>query len=425
MLVELVPSIGVRRRFPDRRRALRPPPGDWRRVVLNRHLVDWAALEARAPTAGLTSRDRADVRGQRADHRVRRVAAGRRRRRRRGHRLGQRLVGPRSPRRSTRWRPVRPGAGAPQPREPRLRARQQPRPRARAPATSWSSSTTTPRSRPAGWPRCATALEDPEVLGAQPLLLYPSGVDPVGRGRVPDVRRAAAQLPPGFPAEDAYGVDGLRFHALTGAALALRYADAVALRGFDPVFTNGMEDVDLCHRLAAQRPTATSGSSTAVPVVHHESRTPGRYDKHLANRAVYLDRWQRVRRAPRRRRALGRPRAAGGRPRGRAGPARRAAAAAGSRGRCWSARPGSRSPRTPAALGDQEPRARRTRRRALGRHPLRRRRWPRRCATTARRSSSTGGPSGTGPPAATTTSCSCCAGWSATTRAPSRCRCSG
>ncbi len=27
--------------------------------------------------------------------------------------------------------------------------------------------------------------------------------------------------------------------------------------------------------------------------MHHESRTPGRYDKHLANRAVYLDRWQR------------------------------------------------------------------------------------------------------------------------------------
>ena len=53
--VELVPSVGVRRRFPDRRRALRPPPGDWRRVVLNRHLVDWAALEARTPTTGLTS----------------------------------------------------------------------------------------------------------------------------------------------------------------------------------------------------------------------------------------------------------------------------------------------------------------------------------------------------------------------------------
>ena len=39
---------------------------------------------------------------------------------------------------------------------------------------------------------------------------------------------------------------------------------------------------------------ATSGSSTDVPVMHHESRTPGRYDKYLANRAVYLDRWQRV-----------------------------------------------------------------------------------------------------------------------------------
>ena len=88
-------------------------------------------------------------------------------------------------------------------------------------------------------------------------------------------------------------MDGLRFHALTGAALALRHADAVALRGFDPVFTNGMEDVDLCHRLAQQR-TGHFRVLDAVPVVHHESRTPGRYDKHLANRTVYLDRWQRV-----------------------------------------------------------------------------------------------------------------------------------
>jgi hypothetical protein len=30
---------------------------------------------------------------------------------------------------------------------------------------------------------------------------------------------------------------------------------------------------------------------TDAPVVHHESRTPGRYLKHLANRRVYLDRW--------------------------------------------------------------------------------------------------------------------------------------
>ena len=53
--VEPVPVVGVRRRFPDRRRAVRPPVGDWRRVVLNRHLVDWAALAERTPRVGLTS----------------------------------------------------------------------------------------------------------------------------------------------------------------------------------------------------------------------------------------------------------------------------------------------------------------------------------------------------------------------------------
>ena len=42
-------------------------------------------------------------------------------------------------------------------------------------------------------------------------------------------------------------------HALTGAALAVRFTDLVRPSGFDPVFRNGMEDVDLCLRLARQR----------------------------------------------------------------------------------------------------------------------------------------------------------------------------
>ena len=67
----------------------------------------------------------------------------------------------------------------------------------------------------------------------------------------------------------------------------------MALRGFDPVFSNGMEDIDLCHRLRQQR-DGHFRVLDSQPVVHHESRAPGRHDKHLANRTVYLDRWQRV-----------------------------------------------------------------------------------------------------------------------------------
>ena len=278
---------------------------------------------------------------------------------------------------------------------------------------------------PPGWlAPLREALDDPDVLGAQPLLLYPSGTIQSAGIAFPTCGGLPHAFLQGFPAEDAYGVEGLRFHALTGAALALRFRTRCALRGFDPVFTNGMEDVDLCHRLA-QRRDGHFRVLDAAPVVHHESRTPGRYDKHLANRAVYLDRWQRVV-APRDDAALWATRGL------RVvdheiGPARHGEP------------PRLRIPRPvlvrearlqvtenpPAALGDQEPRAGRRGRGALGRHPLRGRHWPRRCASTARRWWSTGGRSGTAPPAATTTSSWCCAGWSATTPAPSRSRCCG
>jgi hypothetical protein len=85
-------------------------------------------------------------------------------------------------------------------------------------------------------------------------------------------------------------MDSDPLHALTGAALAMRRSDVLALRGFDPVFRNGMEDVDLCLRLAERR----QGRFVVLPesrVVHHESRSPGRFTKSLVNRRVLLERW--------------------------------------------------------------------------------------------------------------------------------------
>lgn len=133
-------------------------------------------------------------------------------------------------------------------------------------------------------------LRDPAVLGSQSLLIYPDGtiqsagvVFPRGGG-LPHV------LLQNFPVEDAEGLEAQPLHALTGAALAMRFSDVVALRGFDPIFRNGMEDVDICLRLAQSR----AGRFVVVPgsrVVHHESKTPGRFSKYVANRKVLLDRW--------------------------------------------------------------------------------------------------------------------------------------
>ena len=290
--VELVPTIGVRRRFPDRRRALRPPPGDWRRVVLNKHLVDWAALEARTPTTGLTSvivptyddselttacveslraaegdvevivwdngssSEVATALDAMAGDRVQVHHSGENH----GFALGNNL--------------------------------------ALAQATGdvvvFLDNDT---AVPPGWlAPLRGALADPDVLGAQPLLLYPSGAIQSAGVAFPTCGGLPHAFLRGFPAEDAYGVEGLRFHAVTGAALALRYADVVALRGFDPVFANGLEDVDLCHRLRQLRQETTQGHFRVLdsqPVVHNGSRAT-RGDKHLVNRTVYLDRWQRV-----------------------------------------------------------------------------------------------------------------------------------
>lgn len=134
------------------------------------------------------------------------------------------------------------------------------------------------------------ALADPEVLGAQSLLIYPDGTIQSAGVVFPRGNGLAHVLLQHFPVEDAVGLEHEPLHALTGAALAMRFSDVVALRGFDPVFRNGMEDIDICLRLEASRP----GRFVTLPasrVVHHESKTPGRFAKYAENRQVLLERW--------------------------------------------------------------------------------------------------------------------------------------
>ncbi len=140
------------------------------------------------------------------------------------------------------------------------------------------------------------ALHDDQILGAQSLLVFPTGTIQSAGVAFPATCGSPHAFLANFPIEDATGIEDLNFHALTGAALAVRYDDIVALRGFDPIFQNGMEDVDLCLRLGELR----AGRFTVLPqsrVIHHESRSPGRFDSQAQNRELYLDRW--AGRAPR------------------------------------------------------------------------------------------------------------------------------
>lgn len=80
------------------------------------------------------------------------------------------------------------------------------------------------------------------------------------------------------------------FQALTGACLALRAEDFAHVRGFDPAFINGCEDIDLALRLRQRLQTRALYVPDSV-VYHLESRTPGRGTHIMRNREMFVRRW--------------------------------------------------------------------------------------------------------------------------------------
>lgn len=135
------------------------------------------------------------------------------------------------------------------------------------------------------------ALEDTDVAGAQPLLLYPDDTIQCAGTVWAAPKSLPLHLLANHPAEDAEGVQGYRFSAVTAAALLMRASDFHELRGFDPFYVNGMEDVDLCLRALKIRRSGFRVVTESV-ITHHESKTPGRGKELGANRQIFIERWR-------------------------------------------------------------------------------------------------------------------------------------
>ena len=71
----------------------------------------------------------------------------------------------------------------------------------------------------------------------------------------------------------------------------------VAIRGFDPLFINGQEDIDFCLRMHAVLGLGAWYCAGAV-VYHHENETPGRRQFESRNRALFVSRHGSPRTAP-------------------------------------------------------------------------------------------------------------------------------
>ena len=79
--------------------------------------------------------------------------------------------------------------------------------------------------------------------------------------------------------------------AVSAVAVMFRADDFAAQRGFDPIFSNGLEDADLALRLAqaGHRKFAVAADSV---VTHYSSYSPGRFAATTVNERVFTGRWR-------------------------------------------------------------------------------------------------------------------------------------
>ena len=107
--------------------------------------------------------------------------------------------------------------------------------------------------RPRWWELLAGRLAEPWVLGAQALLLNDDDTIRSAGLVFPVDDAAPCAYLEGHPPEDAERIADRGFHAVSAGAMAMRAADVAALRGFDPLFADRLQDIDLCLRAAALR----------------------------------------------------------------------------------------------------------------------------------------------------------------------------
>lgn len=79
------------------------------------------------------------------------------------------------------------------------------------------------------------------------------------------------------------------FAAVTGACLSIRKSLFQRVGGFDERYINGLEDIDLCLQIGQLNYKCMYLPSSEL--IHFESRSPGRQDSMVHNRAYFLDRW--------------------------------------------------------------------------------------------------------------------------------------
>ena len=140
-----------------------------------------------------------------------------------------------------------------------------------------------------GWLDALLTPLQGDVGAVQPKLLYPDGRVQCAGIVFSEHSPIGFPIYADFPAKLPVVNKSRKYQAITAACMAVGSGDFARLKGFDPLYINGQEDVDFCLRLAELGKSCWYESKSVV--VHHESRTPGRGQFIAQNRILFDKRW--------------------------------------------------------------------------------------------------------------------------------------
>ena len=141
-----------------------------------------------------------------------------------------------------------------------------------------------------GWLEALVAplSADPALDGVQAVVRSPSGV----------VESAGIFIDSetGLPADiEALPTDGSGPLAISGVACVYRASGFAAMRGFDPIYSNGFEDADLALRMKVATGSAPRFVvASAARVTHFSVFSPGRFAQEASNQRIFRARWASV-----------------------------------------------------------------------------------------------------------------------------------
>lgn len=133
-------------------------------------------------------------------------------------------------------------------------------------------------------------LAKSEIVAVQPKLLYPDGTIQCIGVVFSDKSALGYPIYAGMKPEGNLGKESRAYQAVTGACMALRAQDFIQAKGFDSIYINGQEDIDLCLRLI-QRSQGNCRYTANATVYHYESKSIGRFQYVNHNREIFISRW--------------------------------------------------------------------------------------------------------------------------------------